>query len=219
MSFHWAQSCLHEESVKTPFQVWEVLRFPATCPISFPKDCTPIFGFNRIWSLALLGGRWLPLALLRVGTCQPFMDMKKEIRKLHYARCIQQRWGIWVGRVTILSDKSHSRKGVFLYFQMFKKYCLLAVLVALGLWLSNIDTISSFVLANIVPRNQAERGFVTKLIYFSNSHHLPSALEMIKWHTVAILFFTEFGKGFLLDDVKREKVFISTCEIYLFPFT
>lgn len=42
---------------------------------------------------------------------------------------------------------------------------------------------------------------------------------MIKWHTVTILFFTEFGKGFLLDDARRENVFISTCKIYLFPFT
>lgn len=155
MSFHWAQSCLHEESVKTPFQAWEVLRFPVICPISFPKDCTPTFGFIHLWFLALLRGRWLPLALLRAGRCQPFMDMKKEIRKLYCDRGIQQRWGICVGKgtqVTILSEKSHSRKGVFLYFQKFKKHCLLAVLVALGLWLSNIDTISSFLLANIVPK-------------------------------------------------------------------
>lgn len=46
----------------------------------------------------------------------------------------------------------------------------------------------------------------------------PSVFEMIKWQRVAILLARKFGKGFPPDSVKRESVFISTWEIYLFPF-
>lgn len=100
---------------------------------------------------------------------------------------------------------------------MLKKYYLLAVLVALGLWLSSIATIHYFVLAGIVPRNQAERDFVTKLIYFSNESYLHE-LQMIKWHTVAILLFRVWQELFSWC-YEDENVFISTCEICLFiPF-
>jgi len=51
---------------------------------------------------------------------------------------------------------------------MLKKYYISAVLVAFGLWHLHIDSIISFVLANIAPRNQAEKAFVTKLVYSSN---------------------------------------------------
>ena len=49
-----------------------------------------MFAFNRICSLALLRGKWLPLALLRAGRCEPFVDVKEEIRKLYNARGVQQ---------------------------------------------------------------------------------------------------------------------------------
>lgn len=158
----------------------------------------------------------------RQWQCWDSQHLKKKITKLHNTRGIQQS-GVsgWKeghkSLFTVLFEKSHLRKFVLPYFQMLKKYYLLAVFVALGLWLLSIDTISEFVLASIVPRNQVERDFVTKLVYFSNESHLHE-LQMIKWHAVAILLFG-VGKNSFPDVMKMKNVFISICEIYLFSFT
>lgn len=116
--------------------------------------------------------------------------------------------------ITVLFDKSHLRKCVL---PDVKEILSLAVLVALGLWLSSIDIISEFVLAGRVPRNQAERDSVMMLIYFSYESHLHE-LQMIKWHTVAISLFRVWQELFSWC-YEDENLFISTCEIYLFPFS
>lgn len=100
---------------------------------------------------------------------------------------------------------------------MLKKYYLLAVLVALGLWLLSIDTISSFVLANTAPRNQAERGFVTKLIFFTINVISISFRDDKMTHSCHPTF-QSLARAHFPAAMKRKNVFISTCEIYLFPF-
>lgn len=80
---------------------------------------------------------------------------------------------------------------------MLKKYCIWAVLVVFGLWHLHIDSMISFVLANIAPRNQAD--------------------QFMRWQNVTWL--PSYFPQSLADAVKRENVFISPCEIYLFLFT
>lgn len=158
----------------------------------------------------------------RQWRCWDSQHVKKQVKEPYNAKSIQQSGlsGCKKGHkslFTVLFDKSHLRECVVSHFQMLKKYYLFTVLIALGLWLLSTDTISEFALTGIVPRNQAERDFVTKSIYFSNESHLHE-LQMIKWHTVAILLFRVCQELFFWC-YEDETVFISTCEIYSFPFT